>query len=98
MKSAPSPLLASLLASPVACLPATLLLATAAFAADQTWDQANADNNWNTTSTNWTGGVTWTQGNNAIFGGTAETVTLTAPIVAGGLTANSSATSSPGAV
>ena len=71
---------------------ATLLASSLGFAlvshaADQTWINANANNDWNTTSaTNWDAGVAWTQGNNAIFGGTGETVTLTEAISAGGLT------------
>ena len=64
---------------------------TFARAADQTWNPAGPTNNWNTTGadTNWDAGVVWTQGNNAIFGGTAETVTLVAGINAGNLTFNS---------
>jgi autotransporter-associated beta strand protein len=64
-------------------------LATAAQAADQTWLDANANNNWNTTDANWVGPVVWTQNNSAIFGGTGETVALTEAISAAGLTFNS---------
>lgn len=49
--------------------------------------------NWNTTLTNWDQGsalahVAWVNANNdtAVFGGTAGTVTITAPVTAGGLT------------
>ena len=61
-----------------------------ALAADQTWIDANGNNDWNTaTDMNWDAGVFWTQGNNAIFGGTGETVTLTEGITAGNITFNS---------
>lgn len=58
-------------------------------AIDQTWLDANVDNNWNTTVGNWSpaglsGG--WDQSNTAIFGGTGEPVTLTAAISANSLT------------
>ena len=61
-----------------------------ATAADQTWIDTNANNDWNTTELNWDAGAAWTQSNSAIFGGTGETVTLTAPITAESLTFNSS--------
>ena len=63
---------------------------SAAPAADQTWNPAGPTNNWNTTDLNWDAGVAWTQANNAIFGGSGETVTLTEGLSAGGLTFNSS--------
>ena len=59
------------------------LFAVVANAVDQTWDQASG--NWNTADTNWTGAA-WTNGNTAIFGGTAGTVTLGTGITVGGLT------------
>lgn len=61
-------------------------------AVSQTWNTGGPTNNWNTTGgdTNWDAGVVWTQNNEAIFGGTAETVTLTTGISAGNLTFNSS--------
>ena len=67
-------------------------LAVSAFsaqAADLTWDNGGATGNWNTTDTNFTG-VAWTNGNSAIFGGTAgSTVTInTAGISATGVTFN----------
>src|SRR6478735_4445907 len=46
-------------------------------AADQTWIDANANNDWTTTEPNWDTGAGWTQGGNAIFGGFGETVTVT---------------------
>jgi fibronectin-binding autotransporter adhesin len=65
-------------------------LAVSAFsaqAAPQTWSAANG--NWNTTDTNFTGAA-WTNGNSAIFGGTAvSTVTINiAGISAAGVTFN----------
>lgn len=58
-------------------------------AADQTWIDANLNNNWNTdTDLNWDAGVAWAQGNNAIFGGTGETVTLATGISVGDMTFN----------
>jgi fibronectin-binding autotransporter adhesin len=54
-------------------------------AADLTWGASTG--NWNTTDANF-GGL-WTDGNTAVFGGTAgSTVTLTAPISATGLAFN----------
>ena len=65
--------------------------ASAAIAANQTWLDANANNNWNSTDANWTGPLAWTDGNNAIFGGTGESVTVTAPTSVGTITFNSAA-------
>jgi len=55
---------------------AALLMAgtMSAMAADQTWIDGNANNDWSTTEANWDAGVPWTNGNNAVFGGTGETV------------------------
>ena len=66
-------------------------LAVSAFsaqAADLTWDNGGSTNNWNTTDANFTG--LWTNGNTAVFGGTAgSTVTITtAGISATGVTFN----------
>lgn len=48
-----------------------------------TWDVANANNEWNTISNNWTGGATFANGNAAVFNAaTGESVT----VVAGGVT------------
>jgi hypothetical protein len=61
-------------------------LAVSAFsaqAADLTWDNGGATGNWNTTDANFTG--LWTNGNTAVFGGTAgSTVTINTP----GISAN----------
>ncbi len=48
-----------------------------AFAADQNYVGPNASKVWNTTTTNWDSGAVWTNGNNAIFSGTGESVTVT---------------------
>jgi len=65
-------------------------LAVSAFsaqAADLTWDNGGATGNWNTTDANFTG--LWTNGNTAVFGGTAgSTVTITAGISANGVKFN----------
>ncbi|MCH2164970.1 MAG: hypothetical protein MK098_10010 [Marinovum sp.] len=55
---------------------ATVVLSTGAATAQQTWIDGNADNDWNLTDPNWDGGVNFTNGNGAIFQGTAETVTI----------------------
>ena len=48
-------------------------------AATKTWDDANANNNWNTTDANWLGGVNFANGDTAVFvGATGETVTVAA--------------------
>lgn len=51
-----------------------------------TWDVANANNEWNTTSNNWTGGVAFANGNAALFNtATGESVT----VVTGGVAPSS---------
>lgn len=57
---------------------------------DQTWIQGNASNDWSTTAANWSGPVPWTQGNNAIFGGTGETVEVASDLTVNNITFNSS--------
>lgn len=60
-----------------------LLLATSASAASITWDQPNANNNWNTTDANWTGGATFVTGDSVTFNSaTGETVLVDAAGVA----------------
>lgn len=60
-----------------------LLAASAPAQTTLTWDQASGD--WDTTTANWTGS-TWTNGSNAVFGGTSgSTITINAT----GITANS---------
>ncbi len=68
---------------------ATSAVISSATAADLTWIDTNANNAWNLTELNWNPGpVAWTDSNNAIFGGTAEVVTLGAAISAGAVTVN----------
>ena len=54
---------------------------------DQTW--INGSGTWNTTGLFWDSGVVWTNGNNAIFGGTGETITLSGSLSVNHLTFNS---------
>ncbi len=69
------------------------LLSQQVFATPITWDQPNANNNWNTTDANWTGGATYVNGDDAIFNAaTGETVT----VVAGGVTPTSTTISGNG--
>lgn len=67
---------------------AAAALAPSVDAANQTWIDTNTDNTWSTAAGNWDAGVGWTPNNSAIFGGTGETVTLTA-VTADDLTFNS---------
>lgn len=62
------------------------VLVLPAIAANITWNTAGPDNNWNTTSLNWTGGATFfTAGDNVTFdNATGETVTVDAGGVSGG--------------
>lgn len=59
---------------------AVTLLASAPLAHGQatlTWDQPNANNNWNTTDANWTGGAIFATNDNVIFNSaTGETVAV----------------------
>lgn len=56
----------------------SMVLSTGASnAATQTYLDSNVLNTWNATDANWDAGVTWTNGNDAVFGGTGETVTVT---------------------
>ena len=67
-------------------LPALLAAFTTIPASALTWNDAGPTNNWSTAvgNTNWTGGVTWTNGSAADFTGAGETVTLaTAAMTAG---------------
>lgn len=66
----------------LALLAAIVLAGTAGAQSTLTWDQASG--NWNTADTNWTGAA-WTNGSNAVFGGTAgSTITINEA----GITAN----------
>ncbi|HBJ86625.1 MAG TPA: hypothetical protein DDZ88_22760 [Verrucomicrobiales bacterium] len=57
--------------------------------ADHTWLDANVSNDWSTTAPNWQGDVVWTNGNNAIFGGTGETVEVASDLTIKNITFNS---------
>ena len=57
-------------------------LLSPAYAATQTYLDTSVDNVWNTTTTNWDAGVVWVNGNQAIFGGTGETVELSGALSA----------------
>ena len=55
---------------------------------DQTW--LNGSGIWDLTSPHWNRGLPWTNGNNAIFGGTGETVTVAEDVSVNHLTFNAS--------
>jgi len=63
-------------------------------AATLTWDDPNIDNTWSTgASTNWINStpanVTWSNGSDAVFAGTGETVTVTGTVIPASITFNS---------
>ncbi|GAA5140359.1 hypothetical protein GCM10023213_22850 [Prosthecobacter algae] len=58
-------------------------------AADQNWIPANLNNDWSLTAPNWDAALPWTNGNNAIFGGTGEIVEIASDLTVGNLTFNS---------
>ncbi|HAL70188.1 MAG TPA: hypothetical protein DCP71_00230, partial [Verrucomicrobiales bacterium] len=91
MKKSPS--LATLISQtfgPAVLAFATLLPSPALLkAADQTWIPANLNNDWSLTAPNWDAGLPWTDGNNAIFGGTGEIVEVASDLTVGNLTFNS---------
>lgn len=69
-------------------------MAGAALAADLTWDNGQADGNWNTTATNWSGTTPWNNStpDNAIFGDVgAGAVNVSENITAGTVTVSSGA-------
>ncbi len=73
-------------------------LSSATLAADQVWNTAGATDNWNTADLNWDAGAAWSNNNNAIFGGGAETVTVTeAGVTFNDMTFNSGYTIANGA-
>ncbi|MDG1456591.1 MAG: polymer-forming cytoskeletal protein, partial [Pseudoprimorskyibacter sp.] len=57
----------------------SIVLGGTSVQAQQAWQDGNADDTWNTTSANWDAGVIFTEGNDAVFGGTGETVTIDEP-------------------
>ena len=65
------------------------LLIVNGWAADQTWVDANSNNEWSTTVANWNGAVVWTNGNNAIFGGVGEKVEVASDLTIQNITFNS---------
>ncbi len=66
-----------------------LLLAAAASAKTITWNDADANNNWNTTDANWASAATFVTADAAVFSGTGEAVT----VLAGGVAPASTAVS-----
>lgn len=54
---------------------------------DQTW--INGSGTWDTVSSHWDAGALWTNGNNAIFGGTGETLSIVGNVSVTNLTFNS---------
>lgn len=62
--------------------------AGAARAADQTWIDGNANNDWSTAAPNWDAGGAWVNSNSAIFGGTGETVDVDGTVVFSNITFN----------
>lgn len=54
---------------------------------DQTW--INGSGTWDTVSSHWDAGVLWTNGNNAIFGGAGETLSIVGNVSVTNLTFNS---------
>lgn len=56
---------------------------------NQTWNPAGPDDFWNTTSLNWDAEAVWTDNNNAVFGGAADTIEVTVPVIINDLTFNS---------
>ena len=60
-----------------------------AWSVTQTYDDANGANVWDTTTSNWDGSTApWTNGNDAVFGGTGEAVAIS-PVTVQNLTINS---------
>jgi fibronectin-binding autotransporter adhesin len=67
-----------------------LIAASSLQAADQTYDDTNVSNVWDLSTLNWDGSAAaWTNGNNAIFGGTGESVAINAALTVGNITFNS---------
>ena len=69
---------------------ALVLTSTLAHAATQTYDVASGVNVWDTSTSNWDGStLPWTNGNDALFAGTGEQVTVNSTISAGIVTFSS---------
>lgn len=66
------------------------LIAGSAFAADQTYDATHPSNVWDTMTVNWDGSTAaWTNGNNATFSGTGESVAVDGAIIVANTTFSS---------
>jgi autotransporter-associated beta strand protein len=77
----------SFLALPSSAL-AIAALAPSLQAASLTWDNSGPSNVWSTSANNWIGGLPWSDGSIATFGGTGETVEIDGTVIATG-TSNS---------
>lgn len=69
----------------------SIVLAGAAQAESQLWNDGGADNIWSTNAPNWEAGAVWTNGNSAIFSGGAgallgETVDISATVTVANVT------------
>lgn len=53
-------------------------------AASLTWDTSGPSNVWSTSANNWIGGLPWSDGSIATFGGTGETVEIDGTVIATG--------------
>lgn len=67
---------------------AMLAWSTAGLAADATYNDADPDNRWSVAVANWGAGFGWLDGDNAIFGGTGETVDVDGAVSVGNITFN----------
>ena len=64
------------------------LAASLARAANQTWIDGNANNDWSTTATNWDVGAGWVNNNSAVFGGVGELLDVNGSVSVGDMTFN----------
>jgi len=55
----------------------------------QTYSGPNPANTWDTSSPNWDGGLAWTNGNHAVFGGAGQTVDVDGAVTVSNITFNS---------
>ena len=67
---------------------AILALACALRAADQTWLDGNANNDWSATAPNWDAGAVWTDRNSALFFGTGEVLDVNGAVSVSNITFN----------
>lgn len=75
--------------STVFCALLAFVVPSVGHAQNQTWIPTNPNNDWSLTAPNWDAGVPWTNGNNAIFGGTGEIVEIASDVTVGNITFNS---------